>query len=92
MNRTELISAVAEKSNITKKDAEKIVTDVLDIIIATVAEGEKAQLVGFGTFEQRIRKERQGVDPRTQEPTVIPEKKVAAFKPGKTFKEAVDKK
>jgi len=92
MNRTELIAAVAEKSNITKKDAEKIVSDVLDTIVETVASGEKVQLVGFGTFEQRIRKERPGVDPRTQAPTVIPEKKVAAFKPGKNFKEAVDKK
>ena len=92
MNRTELIAAVAEKSNSTKKDSDKIVSAFLDTVIESVAKGEKVQIVGFGTFEQRIRKERTGVDPRTHKPTVIPEKKVPAFKPGKAFKETVDSK
>lgn len=92
MNKTELIAAVAEKSDITKKDADKTVSAVIDTIIEAVANGEKVQIVGFGTFEQRIRKERTGVDPRTHESIVIPESKVPAFKPGKGFKETVDKK
>lgn len=92
MNKTELIAAVAEKSDITKKDAEKTVTAVLDTIIEAVANGEKVQLVGFGTFERRIRKERAGRDPRTKNPITIPESKVPAFKPGKAFKDTVDQK
>ncbi len=92
MNKTELIAAVAEKSDITKKDAEKTVTAVLDTIVEAVANGEKVQLVGFGTFEQRIRKERSGCDPRTRNPITIPESKVPAFKPGKAFKDTVDQK
>ncbi len=92
MNKTDLIAAVAEKSDITKKDAEKTVSAVIDTIIEAVANGEKVQIVGFGTFEQRTRKERTGVDPRTHESITIPESKVPAFKPGKAFKETVDKK
>ncbi len=92
MNKTELITAVAEKSGITKKDAEKTVSAVIDTIVESVASGEKVQIVGFGTFEQRLRKERTGVDPRTHESITIPESKVPAFKPGKSFKEVVDKK
>ena len=84
MNKTELVAAVADKSDITKKDAEKIVSAVFDTITESVANGEKVQIVGFGTFEQRIRKERTGVDPRNHEPIVIPE-------PGKNFKDIVDK-
>lgn len=92
MNKTDLVAAVAEKSDITKKDAEKTVSAVIDTIIEAVASGEKVQIVGFGTFEQRIRKERQGVDPRTHESITIPESKVPAFKPGKAFKDTVDAK
>ena len=92
MNKTELIAAVAEKSDITKKDAEKTVTAVLDTIVEAVANGEKVQIVGFGTFEQRIRKERSGCDPRTGNKITIPESKVPAFKPGKAFKDTVDQK
>lgn len=92
MNKTELVSAVAEKSDITKKDAEKIVSLVFDTIVETVAAGEKVQLVGFGTFEQKLRKERTGVDPRTRESITIPESKVPSFKAGKAFKDTVDNK
>lgn len=92
MNRTELIASVAAKSNATKKDSEKIVSAFLDTIVESVSNGEKVQIVGFGTFEQRIRKERTGVDPRTHESILIPETKVPAFKPGKAFKDAVDEK
>ena len=65
MNKTELISAVAEQSGLTKKDAEKAVTAVIDTIINSVAKDEKVQIAGFGTFEQRQRKARTGSDPRT---------------------------
>ena len=62
MNKTELISAVAEQSGLTKKDAEKAVTAVIDTIIDSVAKDEKVQIAGFGTFEQRQRKARTGSD------------------------------
>lgn len=92
MNKAELIASVAEKSDITRKDADKALSAVLETIIEAVAAGDKVQIVGFGTFEQRIRKERIGRDPRTREEITIPESKVPAFKPGKAFKETVDKK
>ena len=60
MNKSELVASVAEKSGLTKKDAEKAVNAVFDSITATLVSGEKVQLVGFGTFEVRERKERQG--------------------------------
>ena len=65
MNKTELIAAVAEKSGLSKKDSEKAVSSVIDTIIGTVASGEKIQVAGFGTFEQRQRNARTGCDPRT---------------------------
>ena len=65
MNKTELIMAVAEKANISKKDADTAVNAVIDTIVETLAKDEKVQLVGFGTFEVRSRSERQGRDPRT---------------------------
>lgn len=92
MNKTELIAKVAEKSDMTKKDAEKAVSAVFDAVVEAVAAGEKVQIVGFGTFEQRSRKERSGVDPRTHEKLTIPASKVPAFKAGKAFKDVVDKK
>ena len=91
MNKTELIAEVATKSGLTKKDAEKAVSAVLDTVVESIAQGEKVQLVGFGTFEQRERKERTGCDPRTKAQIFIPASKVPAFKAGKAFKEAVDK-
>lgn len=91
MNRTELIAQVAEKSGLTKKDAEKAVAAILDTVVSAVVEGEKVQLVGFGTFEQRLRKERTGVDPRTKEKITIQASKIPAFKPGRNFKDAVNK-
>lgn len=91
MNKSELIAKVAEKSELSKKDAEKALAAILDTIVSTVAEGEKIQLVGFGTFEQRQRNERTGVDPRTNTKITIPASKVPAFKAGSKFKEAVNK-
>lgn len=91
MNKTELIAKVAEKSELSKKDAEKAVAAILDTIVSAVSEGDKIQLVGFGTFEQRQRNERTGVDPRTNTKITIPASKVPAFKAGSKFKEAVNK-
>ena len=77
MNKTELIAAVAEKSGISKKDAEKAVSSTIETIINTVAEGEKIQIAGFGTFEQRQRNARTGCDPRTGKSIEIPASKVS---------------
>ena len=89
MNKTELVEAVAEKSGLTQKDAEKAIAAVVDTVIDTLAKGDKVQLVGFGTFETRVHKERIGINPSTKEKQAIPETTVPAFKPGKAFKDAV---
>ncbi len=91
MNKTELVALVAEKSGLTKKDAEAAVSAVLDAVVESVTNGEKVQIVGFGTFEQRQRNARTGCDPRTGNTIEIPASKVPAFKAGKAFKEAVNK-
>jgi DNA-binding protein HU-beta len=91
MKKTELIAAVAEQSGLSKKDAEKALSATLDTIIKTVAEGDKIQLTGFGTFEQRQRNARTGVDPRTGNTIEIAASKVPAFKAGKGFKDIVNK-
>ncbi|NLG93498.1 MAG: HU family DNA-binding protein [Clostridiales bacterium] len=91
MNKTELIAAVAEKAGMSKKDADNAVNAMIDTIVNAVAEGEKVQIVGFGTFEVRSRSERQGRDPRTNSPITIPASRVPAFKAGKAFKEATAK-
>ena len=91
MNKTELVALVAEKSGLTKKDAETAVTAVLDTVVEAVTNGEKVQIVGFGTFEQRQRNARTGCDPRTGNTIEIPASKVPAFKAGKAFKAAVNK-
>ena len=72
MNKTELVALVAEKSGLTKKDAETAVTAVLDTVVEAVTNGEKVQIVGFGTFEQRQRNARTGCDPRTGNTIEIP--------------------
>ena len=90
MKKTDLIHAIAEQSDLSKKDAEKALTAALDTIIKAVAEGDKVQLTGFGTFEQRQRNARTGVDPRTGNTIEIPASKVPAFKAGKGFKDIVN--
>lgn len=91
MNKTELVALVAEKSGLSKKDAEAAVAATIDAVVETIANGEKVQLVGFGTFEQRQRNARTGCDPRTGNTIEIPASKVPAFKAGKAFKDAVNK-
>lgn len=89
MNKSELVDLVAEKAEMTKKDSEKAVKAVLDSITDGLVRGDKVQLVGFGTFEVRSRKEREGRNPATGEKIKIKALKVPAFKPGKALKEKV---
>ncbi len=91
MNKSELISAVAEKAALSKKDAEAAVSAVLDVISDTLAQGEEVRLVGFGSFEVKHRKERMGLNPKTKTAVPIPATKVPAFKPGKALKDVVAK-
>ena len=91
MTKVELIAAVAEKANLTKKDAEAAVNGALDVITESLKQGEKVQLVGFGTFEVRERGARTGRDPRTNQEIQIPASKAPAFKAGKALKESVNK-
>ena len=91
MNKIELINAVAEETNLTKKDAEAAITAVVNAITGALIEGEKVQLVGFGSFEVKRRAERIGRNPRTKEAIRIPASKTPVFKPGKALKDAVDK-
>jgi len=90
MNKTELLSAVAEKSGVSKKDAEKIVGATFDVITEALTKGDKVTLVGFGSFEVKERAEREGQNPRTGEKIKIAAYKAPGFKPGKTLKDAVN--
>ncbi|MET3689535.1 DNA-binding protein HU-beta [Priestia megaterium] len=89
MNKTELVDAVATKSELTKQDSKKAVDALFETISNTLAKEEKIQLVGFGTFEIRERAERTGRNPQTGEEMTIPASKAPAFKPGKELKESV---
>ncbi len=89
MNKSELVDLVAEKAGMSKKDSEKAVKAVLDSISDGLVKGDKVQLVGFGTFEVRNRKAREGRNPATGEKIKIKALKVPAFKPGKALKEKV---
>ncbi|ACV57249.1 MULTISPECIES: HU family DNA-binding protein [Alicyclobacillus] len=87
MNKMELINRVAEKTNLKKKDAESAVNAVFEIIEEALANGEKVQIIGFGTFETRSRAARSGRNPQTGEVIEIPASTVPAFKPGNKLKE-----
>jgi DNA-binding protein HU-beta len=89
MNKVELISMITEKTGFTKKDSETVLAAVLDGIADTLAKGDKVQLVGFGTFEVRERKAREGRNPSTGETIKIAAQNVPAFKAGKALKERV---
>lgn len=92
MNKAELITSMAEKSSLTKKDAEAALKAFIESVQEALAKGEKVQLVGFGTFEARERAARVGRNPRTKEEITIPASVVPVFKAGKEFREAVEKK
>jgi DNA-binding protein HU-beta len=89
MNKTELVKAVAERAELTQKDAAKVLDALFDTITQTLAKEEKIQLIGFGTFEVRDRAARKGRNPQTGEEIEIAASKVPAFKAGKELKEAV---
>lgn len=89
MNKTELIAAVAEKTGLSKKDSDAAVAAVVDAITESLVNGEKVQLVGFGSFEVKKRTARTGRNPKTNEPVEIPAAKLPVFKPGKALKDAI---
>ena len=91
MNKTELVAAVAEKSGMTKKDAERVVSATFETITAELMKGEKVQISGFGIFEVKAREARVGRNPRTKEAIEIPASKAPAFKASKTLKDTVSK-
>ena len=91
MNKTELIAAVAEKAEISKKDAEKAVKAFTDAVAEEMAKGGKVQLVGFGNFEVSERPAREGRNPRTGETMTIAASKTPKFKPGKALKDEINK-
>ena len=90
MNRTELISAMSEKSELTKVDTEKALKAFIDTVTEELKNGGKVQLVGFGTFEVAERAERQGRNPKTGETITIPASKSPKFKAGKALKDIVN--
>ena len=92
MNKTELIAAVANEAEITKKDAEKAVKAVFSVISDSLTKGDKVQIIGFGTFEVRQRKAREGRNPRNNEPIQIEASETPAFKAGKQLKDLVNNK
>ena len=89
MNKGELVDAVADKSNITKKEADAIISATIETIMEAVSSDNKVTLVGFGSFEPRVRMAREGRNPKTNEKMVIPETTVPAFPAGKAFKDRV---
>ncbi len=93
MNKAELIAKIAEKADISKKDAEISLNAFIDAVEDALVEGEKVQLVGFGTFAVRDRKARKGRNPRNPEQEIdIPASKAPVFKAGKSLKELVNSK
>jgi len=90
MNKTELVAAMAEKSGLTKKDAEKALTAFAEAVTDALKESEKVQLVGFGTFEVKNRAARTGINPQTGESVEIKASKAPTFKAGKALKDALN--
>lgn len=91
MNKAELITAVAEKTGLSKKDSEKAVNATLEAITTSLEAGDKVQLVGFGVFDVKSRAARIGRNPKTKEEIEIPATRVPQFKAGKALKDAVAK-
>lgn len=90
MNKTELIAAVAEAAEVSKKDSEKVLKAFVDVVTEELKKGEKVQLVGFGTFEVTERAAREGRNPRTGETMTIAASKAPKFKAGKALKDLVN--
>lgn len=90
MNKQELVSAIAGKAELSKKDSEGAIKALIDTITEELVKNEKVQIIGFGTFQVGDRAERQGRNPSTGEPMVIPASKAPKFKAGKALKDAVN--
>ena len=90
MNKTELIAAMSEKTELSKKDAEKALKAFIDVVTEELKKGEKIQLMGFGTFEVAEREARTGINPRTKETINIPASKSPKFKAGQALKNEVN--
>ncbi len=91
MNKSELISAVSEKTQLTKSQVESILNSTLEIIKKTVSKGDEVKIIGFGSFQKQSRKAKTGRNPKTGVEHKIPECNIPRFKPGKEFKNLVDK-
>lgn len=89
MNKEQLVNAIAERAGLTKKDANAALEAFVNVVEGAVANGDKVQLVGFGSFEARQRSARRGHNPQTGAELEIPAMTVPAFKPGHTFKDMV---
>lgn len=92
MNKAELIAAVAENADMTKKDAEKAVKAFIDVVTEELKKGEKVQIVGFGTFKVSERAAREGRNPQSGEPMKIEASKAPRFKAGKALKDMINEK
>ncbi len=91
MNKTELVAAIAEHADMTKKDADKAITAFTEVVAKELKKGEKIQLVGFGTFEVVDREAREGRNPKTGETMTIAASKAPKFKAGKALKDEVNR-
>ena len=89
MNKGELVDRISQKATVTKKQADAVLSAAIETIMEAVSDGDKVTLVGFGSFERRDRKEREGRNPKTGEKMSIPATKVPAFSAGKQFKKKV---
>lgn len=90
MNKAELVAAIAGKAEISKKETEKVLKALVDVVTEELAKDGKVQLVGFGTFDVATRAARQGRNPQTKQPIQIPASKAPRFKAGKALKDAVN--
>ena len=91
MNKSELVAAMSERAELSKKDAEKALKAFIDVVTEELVKGEKVQLVGFGTFEVSERPARTGRNPQTKKAIKIPASKAPKFKAGKALKDVVNK-
>ena len=91
MNKAELVAAIAEKTELSKKDSEKALKAFIDVVTEELTKGEKVQLVGFGTFEVSSRPARTGRNPQTKQTITIAASKAPKFKAGKALAEKVNK-
>ena len=91
MNKSDLVASMADKSDMPKKDAEKALNAFLETVEDALVQGDKVQLVGFGSFEVRERAARKGRNPQTREEITVPASKAPVFKVGKALKELVNK-